>query len=320
MKFDVNEGEAFYADKTPDIVRRLEGLGLLNESQGARVVDLDGLPPCLILKSDGATLYPTRDLAAAMHRQKKYAPARSLYVVGETQAMHFRQVFAVLDRMGESWANTLEHVGFGMMSVAGRKLRTREGDVVYLQDVLDQAIQAAGNALEARSPGMEGARIIANAIGIGAVIFNDLKNHRKQNIDFNITEALNFEGETGPYVQYAHARCRSIIRKADGSFDEHAAIQAHPCYGDPATWNLLTAVASFPHSVLKAAEACEPHLLARALLQVAKAFSTFYHENPVLKAEASVRDARLALVKATALTLQKGLRLLGLEAPPMRAE
>lgn len=318
--FDDDNGEAFYEGKNQAVVTLLDQMGLLVESEGARVVPLEeGLPPCLILKSDGATLYETRDIAAALHRQETYQPARSLYVVDMGQAIHFRQVFAVLAKMGLPWAQNLVHVGFGVMLVGGKRLRTRAGDVIFLEDVLNQAIGAARAELEARSPGMEGAAEVARAIGVGAVIFNDLKSNRLNDIDFKPGEAVSFDGETGPYVQYAHARCRSLLRKAGAEGFQLAAVADPALSGDP-EWVLVTAMAAFPGALHDAAMRCEPHLLARSVLDVARALNRFYHESPILKAEPGAREARLALVAAAGLTLRRGLWALGLEAPPMRAE
>jgi len=315
VSFDDYNGEAFYEERNREVVALLDQTGLLTDSDGAKVVTLDGLPPCLILKSDGATLYATRDLAAAMHRQEQYRPARSLYVVDQGQSVHFRQVFAVLQRMGFPWADRLMHVGFGVMLVGGKRLRTRAGEVVYLEDVLAQAIAAARAELEARSPGMEGLDDVARAIGVGAIIFNDLKGHRLNDIEFNPAEAISFEGETGPYVQYAHARCRSVLRKAG----EAAPAASETYQGDP-EWALLTQIAQFPTALREAALRCEPHLLARSLLDTARALNRFYHDCPILRAEPGVREARLRLLEVTALTLRRGLWALGLEAPPMRAD
>lgn len=318
VTFDDDNGEAFYEERNQQVVRLLEAMGLLVESEGARVVELDDLPPCLVLKSDGATLYGTRDIAAAMHRQERYQPVRSLYVVDMGQAIHFRQVFAVLAKMGFPWSSNLVHVGFGVMLTNGKRLRTRAGDVVYLEDVLRQAIEAARAELEARSPGMEGADAVARAIGVGAVIFNDLKSNRQNDIDFKPGEAVSFDGETGPYVQYAHARCRSLLRKADA--EGLSTFHPSPALAGDAEWALLTAIAAFPTALHEAADRCEPHLLARSVLEVARALNRFYHDCPILRAETGVREGRLALIAAAGLTLRRGLWALGLEAPPMRAD
>jgi arginyl-tRNA synthetase len=320
VKFDDYTGEAFYEERNQAVVRLLQDRGLLTESGGARVVPLDGLPPCLILKQDGATLYATRDIAAAMHRQELYQPARSLYVVDLGQSLHFQQVYAVLGKLGFPWAANLKHVSFGIMRTGGKRLRTRAGDVVYLEDVLQQAIALAREELESRSPGMPGADEVARAVGVGAVIFNDLKQNRQKDIDFNPEEAISFEGETGPYVQYAHARCQGVLRKAGVMDVAGLNSEPHPALAGEPEWALLGTVARFPAALREAAERCEPHIAARAVLDVARALSQFYHESPVLRAEPGVREARLALVAAAAATLRKGLWVLGLEAPPMRAE
>ncbi|MDF2626234.1 MAG: arginine--tRNA ligase [Symbiobacteriaceae bacterium] len=315
--FDDYNGEAFYEERNQAVVRLLAERGLLVENEGAQVVELESMPPCLILKADGATLYATRDLAAALHREEVYHPARSLYVVDLGQGLHFRQVFATLEKLGAPWAGGLEHVGFGIMRVGGKRLRTRAGDVIYLEDVLQQSIDLAREELLARSPGMANLDEVARAIGVGAVIFNDLKQNRQKDIDYDPAEAVSFDGETGPYVQYAHARCRNVLRKA--RVGECAPVP-HPAYTGAPEWSLLTALARFPAAARDAMQRCEPHLAARALLDLAKALSHFYHESPVLRAEPGAREARLALVAATAIALRRGLWLLGLEAPPMRDE
>lgn len=319
VEFDDYNGEAFYEDRNRAVVELLAQRGLLVESDGAQVVELEGMPPCLILKADGATLYATRDIAAALHRQESYQPARSLYVVDLGQALHFRQVAATLARLGAPPACRPEHVGFGIMRVGGKRLRTRAGEVIYLEDVLQQSIDLAREELQARSPGMEGLEAAARVIGVGAVMFNDLKQNRQKDIDYDPQEAVSFDGETGPYVQYAHARCRNVLRKA-GAAEAGLAVSAHAVYEGRPEWELLTAMARFPAAVHEAMRRCEPHLAARALLDVAKALNQFYHESPVLRAEPDVRAARLALVAAAGIALRRGLWLLGLEAPPMRAE
>lgn len=319
VTFDDQTGEAFYQQRNRAVVALLAEQGLMKESQGAQVVELDGLPPCLIVKNDGATLYATRDLAAAIHRQEIYQPVRSLYVVDQGQALHFAQVFAVLRRLGIPWSEGLQHVGFGVMRVGGRRLRTRAGEVVLLEEVLSAAIAAARAELDARSPGMAGAEEVARAIGVGAVIFNDLKQNRVSDIDFNPDEAIRFDGETGPYVQYAHARCRSLLRKA-GADPQESMVLPHDALADEVTWSLLTAIAALPDELLQAADRCEPHIAARGLLTVAKAFNRFYHDVPVLQAAPEARRTLLALVAVAAQTLKTGLWALGLEAPPMRGD
>jgi arginyl-tRNA synthetase len=320
VSFDLCEAESGYSRKTLAVVDALSDRDLLLEtSDGTCVVELDGMPPAAILRSDGTSLYLTRDIAACMHRQERFEPHRSLYVVDLGQSLHFKQLFGVIAKMGLDWARVLEHVGFGVMRVGGKRLRTREGEIIYLDDVLRQAISAAERELEVRSPNMANAREVATAIGVGvgAVIFNDLKHQRQHDIDFELEDALSFEGETGPYVQYAHARCQGILRRV--APEQISPPVIHPCFGGDYEWALTTAIAELPYVIADAGRRCEPHLVARAVLDIAKAFSRFYHECPVIQADEGVREARLALVATTAIALRKGLWVLGLETPPMRA-
>lgn len=318
VEFDLYESEAGYADAAGHIVEELKNAYLLAISEGASVVELPDLPPCLILKSDGTSLYATRDIAAALSRQERFAPARSLYVTDKGQSLHFKQVFGVLQRMGYGWSRRLEHVPFGLMRVKGKRLKTREGDVVYLDDVLGQAVDLARNEIRSRSAESDDIEEIARAVGIGAVIFNDLKNNRKQDIDYSPETALSFDGETGPYVQYAHARCASILKRT-GDYSGNTAGSPEAFAGEH-EWALLAALESFPGAARAATEDCEPHIVARKLIDVAKAFNHFYHDCPILRAEEGLRAARISLVRATATTLRYGLWLLGIEAPRMRGE
>lgn len=313
IEFDVYDAESHQAERADEIVRLLMEKDLLVESDGAKIVELGEMPPCLILRNDGATLYPTRDIAAALEREAAYNPVRSLYVVDKGQSLHFNQVFGVLRKMGYDWSEKLQHVEFGVMRVGGKRLRTREGDIIYLADVLSSAVELARKALEERSPGLDNAEEIACDIGVGAIIFNDLKHQRIQDIDFNPEEAIRFDGETGPYIQYTHARCMSILEKAKVKEADYA--EAVP---NEFEWQLVLALSRFPGAIRSSADSCEPHITARLLLDISKSFNRFYKECPVIKAEDGIRGFRLSLVRATALTLKQGLWALGMKAPRMR--
>lgn len=314
VKFDSYAGESFYNDKMQPIIDDLKAKGLLIEDKGAQIVDLQdyGMPPALILRSDGATLYITRDLAAAKYRKDTYNFDKSLYVVAYQQDLHFRQLFKVLELMGYDWYDKCEHVAFGMVSYEGESLSTRDGHVVYLDELLTQAIEKARAIIEEKSPDLEDKDEVARQVGIGAVVFFDLYNNRIKDIDFTWERALNFDGETGPYVQYTHARACSVLRKAgdaDASAPDFAAL------ADPYSQDVVRLIEQFPDILKSAVNRSEPSMVTRFCVDLAQAFNKFYYENKVMVDEPGVRAARLMLTDAVRQTLKQGLYLIGVEAP-----
>ena len=320
VHFDSYAGESFYNDKMQPIVDELREKGLLKEDQGAQIVDLSAydMPPCIILRSDGATLYATRDLATAQYRKDTYDFVKSLYVVAYQQNLHFRQFFKVLELMGRPWVKDMEHVNFGMVSMEEGTLSTRHGNVVYLEDVLGAAVEKTLSIMAEKSPDLSGEALeeAARAVGVGAVVWGVLYNARIKDITFSYAKALNFDGETGPYVQYTHARCCAVLRKAaeKGVETDFASI-------DPASLSDASAVAAlkaldaFPAAIENAAKKNEPYLVARAVMDICAAYNKFYYDNRILDAEEQARNARLALTEAVRTTLKTGLYLLGLKAP-----
>lgn len=313
IKFDSYNGEAFYNDKMDEILDLLEHKGLLQESKGAEIVDLGSdLPPALIKKSDGATLYITRDLAAALYRKRTYHFKKSLYVVGSEQSIHFEQLKAVLAKMGFTWAQDIEHIKFGLITANGKKLSTREGRVILLENVLHDSVQLAQEQIAEKNPTLANKDQVAHAVGVGAVIFHDLKNNRTDNFDFNLEEVVRFEGETGPYVQYTHARAMSILRKAGPQVQDEAAVFDSDV--DDVTWEILKQLANFPETVQQAAQLREPSVIAKYALHLAKSFNHYYAQTKVLVDDDQLA-ARLNLVQAVAIVLKEALRLLGVQAP-----
>ncbi|OQP02530.1 arginine--tRNA ligase [Geobacillus sp. 44B] len=311
ISFDSYNGEAFYNDKMDRVIQLLEEQGLLSESDGALVVRLDEyeLPPCLIKKSDGATLYATRDLAAALYRYETYAFSRALYVVGHEQRLHFHQVFSVLKKLGFAWANAMTHVPFGLMLKDGRKMSTRKGRVILLEDVLKDAIALAKKNIAEKNPNVKNEDEVARQVGVGAVIFYDLKHERTNNTEFSLEDMLKFEGETGPYVQYTHARACSILRNAPSPVTDHI-------HGltDEGSWEIVKLLAAFPNIIQNAYEYLDPSLIAKYLIDVSQAFNSYYAHTKVLTEDEQLHS-RLALVYATTVVLKEGLRLLGIHAP-----
>lgn len=313
VRFDSYNGEAFYNDKMEPVIKELEDKKLLVDSKGAKVVMLDDydLPPCIVLKSDGATLYSTRDLAAVFYRKNTYGFYKSLYVVAYQQTLHFKQLFKVVELMGYSWAKDMEHVAFGMVSVEDGTLSTRQGNVILLEDVLNKAIIKTREIIEEKNPDLANKDIIAKQIGVGAIVFHTLLNGRIKDIQFSFDKVLNFDGETGPYVQYTHARCCSVIEKAGD-------IDAQPDYNallDDEAQNLLKYIASFKDAVIEAHEKNEPFMVTRQIIEVAKAYNKFYFANRIITDDKAVTKARLDLTLATKNTIKIGLSLLGIEAP-----
>jgi len=314
VEFDSYAGEAFYNDKMDVVIDELREKNLLTISEGASVVDLeeDKMPPCIILRSDGATLYATRDLAAAYYRKKVYDFDKCLYVVAYQQDLHFRQIFKVLEKLGKPWAKDCVHVSFGMISFEGQAFSTRKGRVVYLEDVLNQAMQKALDIINEKSPNLENKEEVARQVGIGAVIYSDLSAGRIKDIDFSFERALNFDGETGPYVQYTHARCCSVLRKAaEMTLPEvdYAGLD------DDEAQHLLRLLSRFPDVVKDAADKYEPSMITHAVTDIAQAYNKFYYEHRVLDAEPAVSAARVALTKAVKDVIKTGLWLIGIEAP-----
>lgn len=320
VSFDKVLGESFYNDKMGAVVDELRERGLLEESDGAQVVRLDeeDMPPCLILKSDGTTIYPTRDLATAIYRHDQLGAQQLLYVVGAEQTLHFRQVFAVLRKMGREWADDCAHIPFGLMKFEGKKMSTRRGKVVFLEEVLDEAVARAAAIIDDKNPQLRDRADVAEAIGIGAIIFGDLKNNRIGEIDFSLEEAVQFEGETGPYVQYTHARACSMLRKASTVlFAESVSLsEALAEYvWDEASWELLKRLSDHEAELQRGLRRHEPSVLARYALDLAKLFNRFYHHNKVLTETGYERTVRLELTRLAALRLQRSLGLLGIRSP-----
>ncbi len=313
VKFDSYAGESFYNDKMGPIIEILKEKGLLKEDKGAQIVDLEpyGMPPALILRSDGATLYITRDLAAAKYRKDTYNFDKSLYVVAYQQDLHFRQLFKVLELMGYDWAKDCEHVAFGMVSYEGQSLSTREGRIVYLEDLLNEAISKSRAIIEEKSPELEDKDGVARQVGVGAVVFFALYNNRIKDIDFSWDRALNFDGETGPYVMYTHARCCSVLRKA-GECDAEPDFKA---LDDPEAQDVVRLLEQFPETCKSALNKSEPSMITRYSVDLAQAYNKFYYEHKVMVDEQGTRKARLMLTEAAKQTIAKALDLIGLDAP-----
>ena len=313
IDFDSYNGEAFYNDKMAEIDQLLKDKHLLQESKGAQIVDLTkyNLNPALIKKSDGSSLYITRDLSAALFRKRMYGFAQALYVVGAEQRNHFDQLKAVLSEMGFTWSKQIHYIPFGLMSLNGKKMSTRKGNIVQLEDVLNDSIKLARQQIAEKNPGLKHADEVAQQVGVGAVIFHDLKNERTNSIDFKLADVVKFEGETGPYVQYAHARAESILRKAgqpDFSHADHLTLS-----GDEA-WGILTRLGQYGEVIARAAKEYDPSLIGKYALALAKDFNQYYAHTRIL-VDDDEKVARLALVKAVSEVLKSALALLGVKAP-----
>ena len=312
VEFDSLNGEAFYNDKMDEGIQILEDKGLLQESKGASIVDLEdfNLPPAMIKKSDGATLYITRDIATAIYRARTYNFVKNVYVVGQEQANHFRQLKAVLKKMGFDWSDDMIHVDFGLVTKNRQKLSTRKGNIILLEPTLLEAISRAKSQIEAKNPDLENKEAVARAVGVGAVKFYDLKTDRRNGYDFDLEAMVSFEGETGPYIQYAYARIQSILRKANFQPDAEATYSLN----DPESWEIIKLLQDFGRVVKRAADNYEPSLIAKYAISLAQAFNKYYAHTRILD-ESPERDSRLALSYSTAVVLKEALHLLGVEAP-----
>ena len=312
VEFDSLNGEAFYNDKMDEGVQILEDKGLLKESKGASIVELDdvNLPPAMIKKSDGATLYITRDIATAIYRARTYNFVKNIYAVGQEQSNHFRQLKAVLKKMGFDWSDDMVHVDFGLVTKNRQKLSTRKGNIILLEPTLQEAISRAKAQIEEKNPDLENKEEVAHAVGVGAVKFYDLKTDRRNGYDFDLEAMVSFEGETGPYVQYAYARIQSILRKANFTPSTDATYSL----SDPESWEIIKLLQDFSRVVKRAAENYDPSLIAKYAINLAQAFNKFYAHTRILD-ESPERESRLALSYSTAVVLKEALRLLGVDAP-----
>lgn len=312
VEFDSLNGEAFYNDKMDEGVQILEDKGLLKESKGASIVELDdvNLPPAMIKKSDGATLYITRDIATAMYRARTYNFVKNIYAVGQEQSNHFRQLKAVLKKMGFDWSDDMVHVDFGLVTKNRQKLSTRKGNIILLEPTLQEAISRAKAQIEEKNPELENKEEVAHAVGVGAVKFYDLKTDRRNGYDFDLEAMVSFEGETGPYIQYAYARIQSILRKANFTPSADATYSLN----DPESWEIIKLLQDFSRIVKRAAENYDPSLIAKYAISLAQAFNKYYAHTRILD-ESPERESRLALSYSTAVVLKEALRLLGVQAP-----
>ena len=316
VHFDSWNGESFFNDKMDKPLKMLEDKGLVTESQGAKVVDLSAynMPPCLLVKSDGSSLYATRDIAAAIWRKQEYDFYKCLYVVAYQQNLHFQQVFKVLELAGLDFAKDLVHVAYGMVSLEDGAMSTRKGNVVLLRDVIDKSVEKALDIISAKNPNLQNKEQVAEQVGVGAVLFSALENSKIKDITFTFDRVLNFDGETAPYLQYTHARCHSILQKAGASRFAKIMPDAR-ALDNPETLRLCKLLASLPQIVHDAGEKYEPSLISAVLIDIAQAFNKFYTEHRVLCDDLTVQNARLKVVEATEIALKKGLSLLGIAAP-----
>lgn len=312
VHFDSYAGERFYTDKMQPVIDELKEKNLLKQSEGAQIVDLEdyGMPPCLILRSDGASLYATRDLAAAMYRKNTYDFYKCLYVVAYQQNLHFKQFFKVLELMGKPWAKDLVHVAYGMVSLEDGAMSTRKGKVVWLEDVIKRCVEKAYTIISEKNAELENKEQIAETVGIGAVIFGALYNNKIKDITFSYDKVLSFEGETSVYVQYTCARANSVLSKSGDNY-----VLPENYIPDATEYEVVKAIASFGQTVRDAAEKYEPSLIARYAVDLAQKFNKFYIECKILTAEGAVRDFRLCLTKAAHIALKNSLSLLGIGVP-----
>ena len=312
IEFDSYEGESFYSDKLETVIELLKEKNLLQISENAVIVNLEHLnmPPCIIVKSDGASIYATRDIAAAIYRKLTYDFERCIYVVGTPQALHFKQFFSVLKMMGYNWANSLIHVGFGLVKFTDRKLSTRTGDVIFLEDVLKESINKALKIINNKNPNLPDKEGIAKKVGIGSVIYTFLKNNRERDIIFSWDETLNFDGESGPYIQYTYVRCQSILRKSNLN-----TLQAnYELLNSPEEIELVKLLDNFKEKIVEAAERYEPSIITRHITEICKSFNRFYRNISILKTDNNnLKIARINLTKSVSIVLKVGLNLLGIE-------
>ena len=315
MDFDHFTGESFYRDKTQGVVDQLNEKNLLVESEGAHIVPLDdyNMAPCLITKKDGSSIYATRDLAALFYRKNTYNFDKCIYVTGLEQKLHFAQVFKVIELLGYDWYKDLVHVPYGLVSMEGGKLSTRNGNVIYAEEILHESINKIYEIIEEKNPDLPDKETVARQVGIGAILFNDLYNQRIKDVVFNWDKILNFDGETGPYVQYTYARCASVFRKV-GDVQIPDEID-YSVLTDDVTMNLLKDITRFPGIVKDAADKFEPFMIARFAVSVAQHFNKFYHDCQINVKEENVKMARLKVVQMTMKVIKDALELLGIEYP-----
>ena len=315
IKFDSYAGESFYSDKMFGAIETMNQKGLLKDSQGAKIVDLEefSMPPALITKKDGSTLYITRDIAAAIYRKQNYDFYKCVYVVGTPQELHFRQLKQILSLMGYNWSNDCIHVSFGTVSLEDGTLSTRKGKVIFLEDVLNKAIDKTKEIINEKNPNLENIDIVSKQVGVGAIVFQELSNSRIKDYQFSWERTLSFEGETGPYVQYAHARCSSLLDKSDGINNEELNYKLLSENTD--VINIIRVLSTFQNTVFKAYEKNEPHHIARFALDLSQIFNKFYHDNKILSADSDIKKSYIGLVKCVKIALKNALYLLGIESP-----
>lgn len=320
IKFDSYTGESFYNDKMQAVVDEIKEKNLLVESEGAKIIDLEpyNMPPCLILRSDGGTLYPTRDISAAIYRKNTYNFEKCLYLTALDQNLHFAQWFKVIDLMGYEWAKHLYHIPFGLVSFVEdgeiKKLSTRKGKVLLMEDILNSAIEKTLSIINEKNPNLENKETVAKDVGIGAVIFNDLFNSRVKNVTFDLERMLNFQGETGPYVQYTHARACSVLNKEN--FNESILKNIDfSLITDEYSFELAKLLSQYPQKIIDASIKFEPFIITRHLVNICQAFNKFYDENNIKNSEENLKNARLSVVYSTKLIISNGLYLLGINSP-----
>ena len=314
VKFDLFRGESYYTDKMLPVVQQIRDKNLLVESDGAQIVDLEAynMPPCLILRRDGGTLYPTRDIAAAIDRYETFQFDKSIYITASEQTLHFAQWMKVVELMGFPWAKDMVHITYGMYLFETGRMSTRKGDVLKIEDLLNEAVAKTRAIIEEKNPDLADKDTVAEQVGVGALIFNRLYNGRIKDTLFNLQQMLNFEGETGPYVQYTHARTCSVLAKAgDMPFDDYDAA----LLSEPEVFDVVRLLHDYPAAIQDAADKYEPFLISRHLVALAQAFNVFYHRNIILVEDEAVKKARLTLTKAVGIVLNNGLSLLGIAAP-----
>jgi len=315
ISFDSYLGESFYRDKVPALVEQLKEKQLLVESQGAQVINLEkyNMPPCLITKSDGSSIYHSRDIAAILYRKEQYDFEKCLYVTGLEQSLHFKQIFTVIEVMGYDWSDGLIHVPYGLVSLKGEKLSTRNGNIIYAEDILKEAIERAYNAIIEKNPSLTDKEATAKKVGVGAIIFHDLFNQRIKDVDFSWKEILNFDGTTGPYAQYTYARAKSVLRKY-GKAVEKDEID-YTILTDDTSYNLIKVLSVYEDAIMNAAEKNEPSVIARYVIALATAFNKFYHDCTILYAEDTEKKARLILTDFVQKILWEACDLLDMECP-----